>query len=442
MGEGDRTNGPAITGATVTEITASILAGLKAGALRPGDPLPTVRDLASRLSVNRNTVATAYKRLTERGIVATSGRRGSRILPVDRPAPPDPSGGGGVVNLANGNPDPALLPKLNATLRQITFAHRNYEDPDVPELMALGAAAFAADGLPVGGLSLASGAFDAMFRILTAALEPGSSVAVEDPCFMTTLGLLDQLGHVALPLSLDAEGVEPDALDGALASGARAVILTPRAHNPTGASWSLGRREALRQVMDRHPATLLIEDDYFAPLSTVAAMSLAGGERPWAIVRSVSKFFGADFRLAFVDASPALHRRLSGQAAFSNRWVSGILQATVASLMGDPLVMDSLRDTRRLYAERRARLVAALAAHGVTVGGGDGINVWIPMPDELAATRRLLDRGWLVRPGAIMRIDAAPALRVTTSTLDAEQADRFAADLASVAEEAQFIRTA
>ncbi|HEX6158562.1 MAG TPA: GntR family transcriptional regulator [Thermoanaerobaculia bacterium] len=54
------------------------------GTLRPGDPAPSVRDLAKSLRVNPNTVARAYQRLTEHGVLAV--RRGEGTFVADVPA--------------------------------------------------------------------------------------------------------------------------------------------------------------------------------------------------------------------------------------------------------------------------------------------------------------------------------------------------------------------
>jgi GntR family transcriptional regulator len=49
------------------------------GQLKPGDQLPTVRQLALELRVNLNTVARAYRILDEAGIISTQRGRGTYI---------------------------------------------------------------------------------------------------------------------------------------------------------------------------------------------------------------------------------------------------------------------------------------------------------------------------------------------------------------------------
>ena len=51
-----------------------------AGRLRPGDRLPTVRELAAQLGVNFNTVARAYRLLDRAGVVSTQQGRGTFVL--------------------------------------------------------------------------------------------------------------------------------------------------------------------------------------------------------------------------------------------------------------------------------------------------------------------------------------------------------------------------
>jgi len=55
------------------------------GALKPGDQLPTVRQLATELRVNFNTVARSYRILDEAGLISTQQGRGTYVLEPPRP---------------------------------------------------------------------------------------------------------------------------------------------------------------------------------------------------------------------------------------------------------------------------------------------------------------------------------------------------------------------
>ncbi len=49
------------------------------GILQPGERMPTVRELAAELAINPNTIAKAYQRLEQEGIIATMRSRGSFV---------------------------------------------------------------------------------------------------------------------------------------------------------------------------------------------------------------------------------------------------------------------------------------------------------------------------------------------------------------------------
>ena len=61
------------------QIVRQIHDAVKSGKLKPDTPLPTVRQLAGDLAINRNTVARAYRILEDQGVILTAGRKGTFI---------------------------------------------------------------------------------------------------------------------------------------------------------------------------------------------------------------------------------------------------------------------------------------------------------------------------------------------------------------------------
>jgi DNA-binding transcriptional MocR family regulator len=398
-----------------------------------------MRELAAQLGVNPNTVAAAYRTLRERGVIETHGRRGSRVRPkpattgrekvrLDVPA--------GVRNLAEGNPDPALLPPLAPAFaaaaeegdrRPVLYG----ADPVEPELARRARAGFDADGVPDGPLAVASGALDAVERVLVAHLRPGDGVAVEDPGWGRVFDLVAALGLRAVPVGVDDEGPLPDALRAALAGGARAVLVTGRAQNPTGAAVGAPRARALRDVLAAHPETLLVEDDHGHGIVDLPLHPLAGVTRHWAFVRSLNKAYGPDLRFALLTGDELTVDRVRGRQRLGPGWVSLLTQRAVVRLWTDGAVDGP--SVAAAYRDRREALIGALAARGVAAHGRSGMNVWIPVPDETGAVARLLHAGWAVAPGARFRLNSPPALRVTVSTLPEAETGPLADAIASVA---------
>ncbi|TXS03687.1 aminotransferase class I/II-fold pyridoxal phosphate-dependent enzyme [Streptomyces sp. col6] len=422
-----------ISGRRAQDIAASVERGVGSGELMPGQVLPPMRELAVRLEVNPNTVAAAYRILRERGVIETAGRRGSRI----RPRPASTARGSmrveatpGVRDLGDGSPDPALLPRLGEAFAAVAERYAREpglygEAPVDPEFAALARAAMDADGVPAGPVAAASGSLDAIERVLVAHLRPGDPVAVEDPGWGGLLDLVPALGMRPVSVALDDDGPLPDALDAALRSGARAVVITDRAQNPTGAAVSEARAAELRTVLARHPDVLLIEDDHGHAIVDLPVYPLAGVTDRWAFVRSTAKAYGPDLRVAVLTGDAVTVDRVSGRQRLGPGWVSRLLQRTVVHLWRTGSV--DPREVARSYARRRDALVRALAERGVEAYGRSGMNVWVPVSDETGAVAGLLQAGWAVAPGARFRISAPQAIRITVSPL----AD---ADIAPLAE--------
>ena len=130
----------------------------------------------------------------------------------------------------------ARLPDLPRYLGQIARTPRLYGDaPIEPRLGQWAEAWFAREIAVPFAVNLASGAIDALERLLCALLLPGDGVVVEDPVF-SAASIWCVTPVLPCPVAVDAEGMDPDGLEEALRNGARAVILTLRAHNPTGCS--------------------------------------------------------------------------------------------------------------------------------------------------------------------------------------------------------------
>jgi DNA-binding transcriptional MocR family regulator len=434
-----------VTGRHAQEIVASVEAAVHAGQLAPGDALPTVRDLAAELEVSPGTVAAAYAALRRRGLVVTAGRRGTRVsgrppLPA-RPAPPRRAG---TRDLVSGNPDPELLPAIGPVLAALAPGVRRYgERPNLPALVDLAHAQLDSDGVPAGPVAVVSGALDGIERALGAHARPGDRVAVEDPGYPPVFDLLAALGLAAEPVRLDHAGPVPDALERALAARPVALVATPRAQNPTGAALGAERAAELARVLDRHPDVLVIEDDHAGQVAGAPYRTLAAGRRRWAVVRSVSKALGPDLRLALLRGDQDTVGRVEGRQLLGPGWVSHLLQATVAALWADPATGRLLDRAAGAYAGRRSALLAALARHGIAGHGDSGLNVWIPVPEEVRPAAALLDAGWAVAAGEPYRLRSAPALRVTVATLrDQDEAEQLAAALAAALAPARRTRPA
>jgi DNA-binding transcriptional MocR family regulator len=420
-------------GSTAREIAASLEHAVRIGRLTPGAALPSVRHLATTLGVSPPTVAAALADLRRRGVIVTHARRRSIVSPrpplaasLDEPAPPS-----GARDLARGNPDPELLPHVAPFLARLSANNRLYGDEPVePRLAELARDEFAEADIQVESLCLASGALDGVERALAAHLGPGDRVIVEDPGYFAVFDLLRAMSLEPVPVAIDASGPLPSALEAALRAGAKAMVVTPRAQNPSGAALDVPRAAALGRILRRAPDVLVVEDDHQGPIAGAPGFTLSHGRKRWAVVRSMAKSLGPDLRLAFVAGDPATIARVEGRLALGPGWVSHLLQDLVVELLSATSVRELLTRAETTYATRRHALLAALAELGISASGRSGFNVWIEVPDETAVVGRLLQAGWAVAPGARYRLNSPPAIRVTTASLPEALAPTFAAALA------------
>ncbi len=427
------------------DLVRSIEAAVARGELEPGQPLPSVRRLAADVGLSPVTVAAAVSELRRRGVVLTERRRGSRIcepssVGPSRPALPVPLG---ARDLSRGNPDPALLPDLQHALSRLSLPARLYGEPAaVPELVALAREQLRADGIPSESLCVLSGALDGIERVLEVHLRPGDRVAVENPGYAALFDLLRAHGLRLEAVGVDERGMRPGELKAALARGASAVIITPRGQNPTGAALNAERARELRAILADAPQTLVIEDDHLGPVAASELHTTVAGLPRWAATRSVSKALGPDLRLAVLAGDEQTLARVQGRQWCGPGWVSHILQRLVLGLWTDARTVELITRASAAYEKRRTGLLERLHERGVPASGASGLNVWVPVEDETGVVGALLQRGWVVAAGMPYRLPgSSPAIRVTITTLEEEEAGQLAGDLADVLEPASVSRS-
>jgi DNA-binding transcriptional MocR family regulator len=293
-------------------------------------------------------------------------------------------------------------------------------------------------------LTVTNGAVDATEKLLAQALTPGEPVALEDPCFLTSINAVRRAGYRPVSVEIDADGMLPEALSQALADGARAVVCTPRAHNPTGASLTEERARALRAVLADHPHVLVIEDDHFSALARTPYRSIIPDDhRRWALIRSFSKILGPDLRVGVVASDPDTAQRFTAQIGAGSTWVSHLLQRTVHALVTDDQVEATVEKAAQRYAARNDAFVAGLAERGIDAFSTDGVNVWVdtgPVANAHGVHTQLMLRGWVARTGdsfALSESTGATNLRLTVHQLDDAGAEQLAQALADAIAAAQ-----
>jgi GntR family transcriptional regulator/MocR family aminotransferase len=330
-------------------------------------------------------------------------------------APPDLA-----YDLRVGTPDLSAFPRRAwlAAVRQVmkTAPHQalGYGDPGgVPELRAELAAYLrrvrAADADPEQ-LVLVGGVAQGLHLIIRTLARAGPiPLAVEDPHSVRTLALLEAAGAVRVPVPVDQEGIDVDALR---RTAARAVMVTPAHQYPTGVVLSPRRRAEL-VAWAAEVDGLVLEDDYDAEFrydrDPVGCLQALNPQRV-VLLGSVSKSLAPGLRLGWLAAPPRLAEAVRVARATSDLGSPVIDQLALAQLIASGAYDRQLRLLRRRYRARRDAMTDALArwlpgavVHGVSAG----IQLYVELPpghDEAAVVEAAAERGVAVEGVAPLRI--------------------------------------
>lgn len=424
-----------LTGRTAARISEEIEEAIRRRSLGPGERLPPVRNLAAALEISPATVASAYRALQARALLVSDGRRGTRVghrpLPSPRPSVALPPHS---FNLADGNPDPALLPDSGKALRSLKYRPQLYGGGTLHAgLVALMRRELERDGIRPGPCCVVNGAMDGIDRLFAEHLRAGDRVAVEDPGFPGHHDLVVARGLALEPVPVDGDGMLPDALARACRARVKAVLCTPRAQSPTGAAFSPERAKDLRRILRAHPEILVIEDDhasFFAHSTPFERVHEPRGR--WAHLRSFSKAFNPDLRLALATGDEQTMNRAIDRLAIAERWVSMVLQSLAHALLADSTARRQVARAAGAYDARREALRTALAARGFETVGRSGYNVWLPVVEETPTVQSLARSGWAVAAGERFRLNAPAGIRITAARLLPGDAPRFAAAVSAL----------
>lgn len=412
-----------LRGLSSREISTRVIELIRSGAIPVGSPLPSVRELAEALSVSPATISSAWGNLRQAKVISGRGRSGvwvsdNRTTP--RPRRFESIGNFGsfiLADLTYASPDPALLPPLEKALCRGTHTPNLHSYQRESITSALRDAVVPTWPYQAEGFMATNGGFEALQLVTNAFFSHGSSVAVETPTTARLVDILEHAGLNLIPVQCDAEGPRPDSLRQALTQQPVAFFFEPRTNGTTGHGLSMQRLTQLSNLL-RGSNTLIVEDDGLGDISARPTISLGSllPERT-VHVRTHSKSLGPDLRVAVLSAPAAQIDQLQAYRNFGNSWTSRVLQDAVAWLLGDASTMAAVAHARDIYAERRRKLLAALALWQIHLPDLDGLCVWVPVPSEQYALVTLAAHGFAVYPGSRFSLGQSSHVRIGTGML-------------------------
>lgn len=275
-----------------------------------------------------------------------------------------------------------------------------------------------ADRLTAGGLPtepeellITTGSQQGLTLVALMLLDPGATILVEDPTYLSALEPFRLVGGRTVPVATDDDGVIPEALDEAIARHQpAAVYLVPNFANPTGRTLTGPRRAQVADIIERH-GVWLVEDDPYAQLRYSGEHLAPIGASPQVTGRTLylgtfSKIGCPGLRLGWMRVPRVLMPALSSVKQAADMHTSSIDQAAIHAYLTDADLDGHIETVRRVYAERRDVMLAAMPTTlppGSTWTSPDGgMFLWARLPegyDATAALRRALAERVAFVPG-------------------------------------------
>ncbi|HTA36912.1 MAG TPA: PLP-dependent aminotransferase family protein [Solirubrobacteraceae bacterium] len=273
-------------------------------------------------------------------------------------------------------------------------------------------------------------------------VRPGDDVIVERPTYDRTLLSLRERGANVRPIELQPDGIDTQALAGALASGAVRPTLAhiiPNFQNPAGYTLSLAKREALLELAARHDFLVFEDDPYVALRFSGESMPTMLSIDPERVVyaSSFSKTVCPGIRVGYLVGPTDLIAAI-GRIA-TNTYISPnmVAQSIVYEFCASGAIERSIETVRTALAKRALTLSEALRRElpeAEFVQPDGGYFMWVTLPpgtDVAALFKAAADLGVAFVKGTDFLLDGGEnTLRLAYSGVTPEQIDEGVARLA------------
>jgi GntR family transcriptional regulator/MocR family aminotransferase len=456
------------------QIFDQVVTRIRSGAFPAGFRLPPSRSLGDALGANRNTVVRAYDELLAAGFVESSVGRGTYVARQQPPAAKGalgsalPEGTGELpwstlvartvlaeplsrvdrlqrsmsamstdfINMARMEPSPDQIPEdllrrcAEHVLRTLGARALGYSPREgLPRLRGLIAHDLARQGVPATAddIVVTSGSQQALDLVARALINAGESFIVNQATYGGAINVLAAAGARLVPVASDDDGPSLGALERVAHLGAKGMYLMPSGHNPTGASISQPRREAL-VAWSRRTGVPIIEDDYVADLDLdgdAAPAPMRALDRDVIYVGTFSKRLAPALRVGFIVTPPILRSKIVLLKHAMDLGNSALLQHILAEFLERGYLGAHLSKLIPEYRARRDALEGSLRRHLpkdlIWRRPQRGLSLWLPLPPSLpsqAVFEEAQRKGVLVHPSSLNAVDegAAGGIRLTFCT--------------------------
>jgi 2-aminoadipate transaminase len=434
------------------QIKESVRSLIAQGTLRAGERLPSTRQLAGKLGINRMTVEAAFSQLEADGLTSSHVGRGTFVnrtpstvpsqppvgqsdeesvarlwapLFVDnRPAPMSlptmtSKSGPETITFVAAAPGPDLFPAIEfrrcadfVLKRRIVEISSLGSSDGLPSLKSYLVRWFAQNGMAAteDDIVVTTGCQQSMDLIRKVLIGPGDSLAMENPTYPGAVAALAP--SAAERLQLPVQDGTPDLrMLTSLISRNRCKLIysVPNFHNPTGRTMPFEARQQLTAVASQYRVPI-IEDDVFGELRYAGAVlptlrSLAPDLVIY--IGSFSKMLTPAIRLGWIVAPRPVIRQINMVKQSTDLHTGSLIQATMDEFCRRDLMNRHMKKVRRIFVKRRDAMAEALRKYFPADARFDvpdgGLSMWVSLPHDCNVSELLRaagDKGVQFLPGS------------------------------------------
>ena len=408
-------------------IANALARDIAAGVLVSGDRLPTQRTLAKQCSVTTGTIGRAYALAEEMGLISLEVGRGSFVRGMD------------------GNPDfgDRAHPMINMGMtlpprgaNQVLFSktlEKLSKRSDLEHLFWAGkaesttrhrvnAAKWLSQRIACTEqeVLICGGTQSALLMLLSAFAPSGGRLLVESVSFHGILAAAKLLQWELVPVPMDGEGLVPAKLQ-SIARRGDLLYCTSTFQNPTTATMSQQRRDAVAEVV-RKKRLVLIEDDVYGLALDASPLPIASQlDEDAFLISSLSKTFAVGLRLAFVKFPLRYREQLIGALRATNCFLSPLM-VEMASMWIENKSVQKIISQNRLRAARRVEMAREILDGQRFACHAHGNHLWLELPhvwSSEALVRAAQESGVVIQSALAFAVNPSEAPNAVRLSLGA-----------------------
>jgi DNA-binding transcriptional MocR family regulator len=395
-------------------LTEAIIADVESGRLAPNFRMPTHRDLADELGISVQTVSFSYKEAERLGYLRGEVGRGTFVR--DR-----------ITDRA----DRFMLDRAPGETVDLSIARCVYTDAhEKASRQVMGAlsrgdnSAFMRPCRPIAGLDrhreaarawlrqltinasvdrilITNGTAHGLFLALASVVRPGDVVLTEALTDHGVIGLASVLGFTLRGLATDKQGILPDALEAACASGpVKALVMTPSLTNPTSHLASAKRRGMIADIARKY-GVFVVEDEVMKPLLDIELPSMTTLIPELGFcATSFTKSVLTGLRVGYLVV-PSQFSIRAGSVLRVTSWSATYLSAEIASRWIEDGTAELLLSIQRTEIGERQRIVREMLGAHIAGAHPLSLSAWLKVPEqwtEAGLVAALADRNIAVTP--------------------------------------------